>query len=377
MIQFSLTHQDQFTKARAGYLSTDHGLIETPIFMPVGTQATVKGVHQHELKNLIKAQVILSNTYHLFLRPGTEIIRNAGGLHQFMNWNLPILTDSGGYQVFSLSNRRKVKSEGVYFNSHIDGSKHLFTPESVVDTQRILGSDIMMALDECPAYPSTKIHASKSLDITKRWLAIAFKQFDITSSLYGHHQCIVPISQGSVFNDLRKDSILYNNQFNSPIQAIGGLSVGEPESELYRMVELCTEYMPIHSARYLMGVGTPSNILNCIELGIDMFDCVLPTRNARHGILYTTEGIINIRNKKWSVDNSAIDQHSNCKTSLNHTRAYLRHLFLAGEMLGAQIATIQNLGFYMQLVKEARLKIVEGNFSDWKKEIIKIISRRI
>lgn len=377
MISFELKSEDKSSKARTGILHTDHGEIETPIFMPVGTQATVKGVLQEQLEDIVKAQIILSNTYHLYLRPGNEVIYGAGGLHKFMNWVKPILTDSGGYQVFSLSSNRKIKREGVYFNSHIDGSKHLFTPQSVVDTQRILGSDIMMALDECPAYPCTKQDAKKSLKITNEWLEMGVKHFEHTQKLYAQEQIFVPIAQGSVFPDLRTESILHNAQYNTAIQAIGGLSVGEPKENLYAMVNLSTDHISRLSARYLMGVGTPENILECIELGIDMFDCVLPSRNARHGILYTNRGIINIRNLKWKLDFSPIDDSLDCPTSVNHTKSYLRHLFIAGELLAAQIASLHNLSFYLQLVKEARLHLSKGDFSEWKREKVKIISTRL
>ncbi|MFN8279543.1 MAG: tRNA guanosine(34) transglycosylase Tgt [Saprospiraceae bacterium] len=377
MIRFELNHTSSDCQARAGLIVTDHGPIQTPIFMPVGTQATVKGVHVKELKEEIKAQIILSNTYHLFLRPGEEIIRTAGGLHKFMDWDGPILTDSGGYQVFSLSDRRIVKREGVYFSSHIDGSRHIFTPQSVVQTQRILGSDIMMALDECPAYPSSRQAVSKSLKITNSWLEEGIRYFEDTKPQYDHDQIFVPISQGSVYDDLRRESTLFNAQFNTPVQAIGGLSVGEPHEELYRMVRLCTELMPTRSARYLMGVGTPVNLLDCIEAGIDMFDCVLPTRNARHGILYTSEGIINIRNKKWAQDFTPIDPNSACSVSRRHTKSYLRHLFVAGELLAGQIASLQNLSFYLDLVKASRDHIVQNNFVSWKTETIQKISQRL
>ncbi|HMW38268.1 MAG TPA: tRNA guanosine(34) transglycosylase Tgt [Saprospiraceae bacterium] len=377
MIRFELNHTSSDCQARAGLIVTDHGPIQTPIFMPVGTQATVKGVHVKELKEEIKAQIILSNTYHLFLRPGEGIIHGAGGLHKFMDWDGPILTDSGGYQVFSLSDRRIVKKEGVYFSSHIDGSRHLFTPQSVVQTQRILGSDIMMALDECPAYPSSRQAVSKSLKITNSWLEEGIRNFEDTKPQYDHDQIFVPISQGSVYDDLRRESTLFNAQFNTPVQAIGGLSVGEPHEELYRMARLCTELMPTHSARYLMGVGTPVNLLNCIEAGIDMFDCVLPTRNARHGILYTSEGIINIRNKKWAQDFTPIDPNSACSVSRRNTKSYLRHLFVAGELLAGQIASLQNLSFYLDLVKASRDHIVQNNFMSWKTETIQKISQRL
>lgn len=377
MIRFDLIHTDSGSSARAGLIKTDHGEICTPIFMPVGTLASVKAVHQEELLNTVKAQIILGNTYHLYLRPGNETIFKAGGLHSFMNWNRPILTDSGGYQVFSLSERRKIKPEGVYFNSHIDGSKHLFTPESVVDTQRILGSDIMMALDECPAYPCPKAAAHKSLEITKSWLERGYRHYQNTSSMYGHDQIFVPIAQGSVYDDLRIESIQFNSQFKTAVQAIGGLSVGEPEEDLYRLVRLSTPHLPKESARYLMGVGTPANILECIESGIDMFDCVLPSRNARHGILYTSKGIMNIRNKKWKDDFSPIDDSISCPTSQNHTKSYLRHLFISGEILGMQIATLQNLSFYLNLVTTAREMILQDKFHSWKESILPNIIRRL
>ena len=322
--RFELIATDTNCQARAGSFYTDHGIIETPIFMPVGTSATVKAVHQTELKHAVKAQIILGNTYHLYLRPGTEIIEKAGGLHGFMNWDKPLLTDSGGYQVFSLSANRKIKEEGVLFSSHIDGSKHLFTPASVVDIQRSLGSDIMMALDECPPYPSERDYVRRSMNITHRWLEAGINHFEKTNSLYGHDQCYVPISQGSVYEDLRIESIQAITQYNNPIYAIGGLSVGEPEEELNRLVAICCQHMPVQSARYLMGVGTPQNLLNSIERGIDFFDCVLPTRNARHGIIYTSNGIIHIRNLKWKDDFSPIDAKLDLETSQQHSKSYLR-----------------------------------------------------
>ncbi|NOT38488.1 MAG: tRNA guanosine(34) transglycosylase Tgt [Saprospiraceae bacterium] len=376
-MQFELLKTDKESSARAGIIHTDHGDIHTPIFMPVGTQASVKAVHQSELESIIKAQIILGNTYHLFLRPGNEILNRVGGLHSFMNWKKPILTDSGGYQVFSLSARRKVKAEGVYFSSHIDGSKHLFTPESVVDTQRILGSDIMMALDECPAYPCTKPAARKSLEITKAWLERGIAHFKNTEPLYGHDQIFVPIAQGSIYDDLRIESLQFNGQFKTPVQAIGGLSVGEPAEDLYRLVHLSTQHMSVDNARYLMGVGTPANILECISAGIDMFDCVLPSRNARHGILFTTQGIMNIRNKKWKDDFKPIDEGIQCPTSNNHSKAYLRHLFVSGEILGMQIATLQNLSFYLHLVSQAREMIFIDKFQEWKNAILQVINQRL
>ena len=376
-MSFTLIHSDSSSKARAGLLKTDHGQIETPIFMPVGTSATVKGVHQHELEKDVKAQIILGNTYHLYLRPGCEIMEKAEGLHKFMNWNKPILTDSGGYQVFSLSERRKITEDGVIFYSHIDGSKHLFTPESVVDIQRILGSDIMMVLDECPAYPSEKKYAKKSMDITHRWLDRGMDYFKNLGDKYGHKQIYVPIAQGSMYEDLRKTSLEYICRYQNPIYAIGGLSVGEPVEELHRFVQISTEILPEQSARYLMGVGTPENILDCIEKGIDMFDCVLPSRNARHGVLYTTNGIIHIKNQKWKEDFSAIDTGLDNLTSQNHTKAYLRHLFMVKELLAAQIATLQNLSFYLWLVTEARKQILLDNYTSWKINILQTINRKL
>jgi len=373
---FKLLATDPNCHARAGIFSTEHGTITTPIFMPVGTAATVKAVHQTELKASVKAQIILGNTYHLYLRPGTEIIGKAGGLHKFMNWDKPILTDSGGYQVFSLSANRKIKEEGVVFSSHIDGSKHLFTPANVVDIQRCLGSDIMMALDECPPYPSDRNYVRRSMNITHRWLEAGINHFEKTSSLYGHSQCYVPISQGSVYEDLRIESIQAITQYQNPIYAIGGLSVGEPEEELNRLVTICCQHMPVQSARYLMGVGTPQNLLNAIERGIDFFDCVLPTRNARHGILYTTQGIIHIRNLKWKDDFSALDEKLDLETSQQHSKAYLRHLIMSQEILGAQLASLQNLRFYLWLMEEARNQILTNNFKNWKDQILPVISTR-
>lgn len=374
---FKLLHKDEKSRARAGILSTDHGDIETPIFMPVGTSATVKGVHQKELQDEVKAQIILGNTYHLYLRPGSDLIQRANGLHNFMHWHQPILTDSGGYQVFSLSDRRKITEEGVIFYSHIDGSKHLFTPESVVDIQRSLGSDIMMVLDECPAYPCEKKYAKKSMDITHRWLDRGMQYFQKSTQLYNHRQIYVPIAQGSMFEDLRKTSLEYISQYKNPIYAIGGLSVGEPVEELHRYVTLSDEILPENSARYLMGVGTPENILNCIEKGIDMFDCVLPSRNARHGLIYTTNGIIHIKNEKWKEDFSPLDNGLHTTTSNSHSKAYLRHLFLVKELLAAQIATLQNLSFYLWLVKEARRQIIADNYGVWKNNILGKINRKL
>ncbi len=377
MKQFIKLHQDKSSKARAGILKTDRGEILTPIFMPVGTSATVKAVHQRELEEVIRAQIILGNTYHLYLRPGLDIIREAGGLHSFMNWHRPILTDSGGYQVYSLSSRRKLSQDGVKFQSHIDGSSHTFTPESVVEIQRILGSDVMMALDECTPYPCERSYAQKSLKLTNDWLIKGYQKYKETEPLYGKDQIFVPISQGSLYDDLRKSSCEFNAGFDSPLYAIGGLSVGEPEDELYRMTEIATSVMPDDRGRYLMGVGTPANLLECISLGIDMFDCVLPTRNARHGILYTSEGIIHIRNQKWKNDFNPIDLNSNAETSRNHTKAYLRHLFMSSEILGAQIASIHNLSFYLQLMQTAREQILLDQFASWKNKTLSIINTRL
>jgi queuine tRNA-ribosyltransferase len=376
-VTFQLEKTDSHSKARAGLLRTAHGVVQTPMFMPVGTSANVKAIHVKELSDDVKAQIILGNTYHLYLRPGNGIMHKAGGLHSFMNWQKPVLTDSGGYQVFSLSARRKIKAEGVIFNSHIDGSKHFFTPENVVDTQRYLGSDLMMVLDECPPYPVDKKYADKSLQLTNRWLDIAMNYFSKTESLYGFDQCLVPICQGSVFEDLRIASILFVKQYESPVYAIGGLSVGEPETELNHFVKLSCNHLPENSARYLMGVGNPRNILNSIESGIDLFDCVLPTRNARHGILYTTNGIVHIKNAKWQDDFFPIDSGLDLESSQRHTKAYLRHLFMSKEILAAQLASLQNVRFFIWLVEEARKHILQGDFASWKNEILLSIDQKL
>lgn len=376
-VRFSLLHKSMDSSARSGIIHTDHGDIETPVFMPVGTAGTVKTIHQKELIDAIHAKMILGNTYHLYLRPGLDIIGKAGGLHSFIHWNKALLTDSGGYQVFSLSARRKLTKEGVWFYSHIDGSKHLFTPASVVDTQRIFGSDVMMALDECPPYPCERKYAENSMAITHEWLDLGFRHFEKTRPLYHFDQCFIPIAQGSVYDDLREKSLQYIQQFDSPIYAIGGLSVGEPESDLLRLVKLSGEVLPPERARYLMGVGTPKNLLDAIELGIDMFDCVLPTRNARHGILYTTQGIINIRNAKWKEDLSPIDPVLDLETSRQHSKAYLRHLFYAGETLAAQVSSLQNLRFYTWLMEEARKNINANTFTVWKAETLERIHKRL
>lgn len=358
-------------------ITTAHGTIETPIFMPVGTAATVKAVHQHELRDDIQAQICLGNTYHLYLRPGLDVLRQAGGIHGFNGWRGPVLTDSGGYQVYSLGHRRKIKEEGVTFQSHIDGSKHMFTPENVMDIQRVIGADIIMAFDECTPYPCDERYARRSMEMTHRWLARCIERFDSTEPLYGHEQTLFPIVQGSTYPELRRISAETIASFGRPGNAIGGLSVGEPAEDMYSMTELVTAILPKDKPRYLMGVGTPENILECIALGIDMFDCVLPTRNARHGVLYTGEGIVNIRNNKWKDDFTAIDPDSPVETSRVHSRAYLRHLFVNNEILGMQLATLQNLGFFLWLVKEARRQILAGTFSGWKKEMAKKVSQRL
>ncbi len=376
-MQFKLIHTDTKTAARAGEITTDHGVIQTPIFMPVGTAATVKAIHQHELRDQIQAQIILGNTYHLYLRPGMDTISAAGGLHRFSGWTRPMLTDSGGYQVFSLGHRRKIKEEGVTFASHIDGSKHLFTPENVMDVQRTIGADIIMAFDECTPWPCEHKYAEKSMHLTHRWLKRCIARFNETEPQYGHSQALFPIVQGSTFPDLRRISAEFIAGQEAEGNAIGGLSVGEPAPEMYAMTELVCGILPKAKPRYLMGVGTPDNILECIALGVDMFDCVLPTRNARHGAIYTTQGIIHIRNQKWKDDFSPIDLLENIPTSVNHTKAYLRHLFICGEILGMQLATLQNLGFYLWLVTQAREHIVAGTFAEWKAAILPVITRKL
>ncbi len=374
---FTLAHSDPNSSARAGVLTTDHGTIETPIFMPVGTAATVKAVHQHELRDDIQAQICLGNTYHLYLRPGLEVLQKAGGIHGFNGWKGPVLTDSGGYQVYSLGHRRKIKEEGVTFQSHIDGSKHTFTPENVMDIQRVIGADIIMAFDECTPYPCDVFYARKSMEMTHRWLARCIERFDNTEPLYGHSQALFPIVQGSTYPDLRRISAEAIASFGREGNAIGGLSVGEPAEDMYAMTELVTAILPKDKPRYLMGVGTPENILECIALGIDMFDCVLPTRNARHGVLYTGEGIINIKNQKWREDFTPIDPDSPVHSSVTHSRAYLRHLFANNEILGMQLATLQNLGFFLWLVKEARRRILAGDFAEWKTQMVAKVRTRL
>lgn len=370
-MKFELIAQDKKTGARAGILHTEHGSIETPIFMPVGTVGTVKGVFKEQLDKDIQAQIILGNTYHLYLRPGTEIIEKAGGLHRFNNWSKPILTDSGGFQVFSLAESRKLTEEGALFQSHIDGSKHLFTPENVMDIQRSIGADIIMAFDECTPYPATYEYAKNSMERTHRWLQRCMDRFHSTEAKYGYEQSLFPIVQGSVFKDLRKKSAEVISSHEANGYAIGGLSVGEPEEVMYEMTDLVCNILPQDKPRYLMGVGTPWNILENISLGIDMFDCVMPTRNGRNGMLFTSEGIINIRNKKWEDVFDTIDMALGENHIVNqYSRAYVRHLFVAREMLGMQIASLQNLSFYLYLVKEARKHIIEGSYSDWKNHMI-------
>ncbi len=373
---FKLTHRSSKTNARSGKIFTDRGAISTPTFMPVGTLGTVKGVHQHELENDIQAEIILSNTYHLYLRPGVDVINSAGGLHKFMNWNKPILTDSGGYQVFSLSKNVKIMDEGVRFYSHIDGSKHLFTPESVVQIQRKIGSDICMVLDECLKYPCEYSYASQSLNLTHNWLDRSIEEFNKTEILYDKKQFLFPIVQGSTFKDLRTKSAEYVSNKNMVGNAIGGLSVGEPKEIIYENVDLVCNILPKDKPRYLMGVGTPENILECISMGVDMFDCVMPSRNGRNGMLFTKNGTINIKNKKWEKDFSSIDEDMGSVSS-NYSKSYLRHLILNKEMLGAQIASIHNLSFYIWLVKEARKHIVSDTFHTWKCEIKKRINNRL
>lgn len=376
-MKYDLIVEDSQSKARAGVLHTAHGEIQTPIFMPVGTVGSVKAVSQPDLKKEIKAQIILGNTYHLYLRPGTNLLEQAGGLHQFMNWQGPILTDSGGYQVYSLSNNRKIKEEGVVFKSHIDGSKHTFTPENVMDIQRSIGADIVMAFDECPPYPCEKKYASDSLNITHRWLDRCFNQWNNTDPKYGYHQALFPIVQGSVYSDLRIKSAEYIANKNAYGNAIGGLSVGEPHEVMYEMTELVCNILPKDKPRYLMGVGTPANILECIGLGVDMFDCVMPTRNARNGMLFTWNGTMNMRNKKWENDFSPLDENGTSYVDTFYTKAYVRHLFVANEILALQIASIHNLAFYLELVRVAREKIIEGTFATWKTSVINTLSTRL
>ncbi|RNI33786.1 tRNA guanosine(34) transglycosylase Tgt [Hanamia caeni] len=368
-LQFTLQHADTSTKARAGKIRTDHGEILTPIFMPVGTVGSVKALTQQQLKDDVHAQIILGNTYHLYMRPGLDVLEAAGGLHKFMNWEKPILTDSGGYQVFSLSGTRKISEEGVVFQSHIDGSKHLFSPEKVIDIQRIIGADIIMAFDECPPGASEYSYAKKSLELTNRWLDRCFQRFHETENKYGYSQNLFPIVQGGVHHELRKISCEYVSSKEATGNAIGGLSVGEPTEKMYEICGLCCENLPVNKPRYLMGVGTPWNILECISLGVDMFDCVMPTRNGRNAMLFTNRGIINIDNKKWEKDFSPIDEELENEVSNYYSKAYLRHLIKSKEILGLQIASIHNLAFYLHIVRQARVQIQNGNFASWKKEM--------
>lgn len=373
---FTIESRDSSTAARAGILRTAHGTIATPIFMPVGTAATVKGVFHRDLRDDIDAPVILANTYHLYLRPGTDVISRAGGIHRFMSWERAVLTDSGGYQVFSLAANRKLTEEGAIFRSHIDGSKHHFTPEAVTDIQRMIGGDIIMVFDECAPYPCDHDYARNSMELTHRWLQRCVTRFRATEPHYGKEQMLFPIVQGSVYADLRRHSAQMCADAGMPGNAIGGLSVGEPEEIMYEMIEVVNEILPEEKPRYLMGVGTPANILEAIALGVDMFDCVMPTRNARNGMLFTREGTINIRNRQWATDYSPIDAASASEISRTYSKAYLRHLIIAGEMLGAQIASLHNLSFYLSLVREARSRIVDGTFRSWKEETVKRVSAR-
>ena len=376
-MEFRISSTDQESQARAGVINTDHGAIETPIFMPVGTAATVKAIHKKDLMEQVKPDIILGNTYHLYLRPGLEIISGAGGIHKFMSWDKPVLTDSGGYQVYSLAERRKLTPEGVTFQSHIDGSRHFFSPEGVIDIQRTIGADIIMAFDECTPYPCDYNYAAKSMKLTHKWLQKCCDHFDATQGHYGYSQTLFPIVQGSTFRDLRQESAQFISDCGREGNAIGGLSVGEPKEVMYEMTELVCSILPKDKPRYLMGVGTPENILECIGLGVDMFDCVMPTRNARNGMLFTREGIINIRNQKWQKDYNEIDPHGDAFVDTAYSRAYLRHLFVAGEMLGPMIATIHNLSFYRWLVKEARHQIQESNFANWKREMTPKVTQRL
>ncbi len=374
-MEFTLQHQDKYSNARAGVITTDHGQIKTPIFMPVGTCGSVKGVHFRELEEQVKAQIILGNTYHLYLRPGLDILNKAGGLHKFNGWNKPILTDSGGFQVFSLTGIRKIREEGCEFRSHIDGSKHFFTPENVMDTQRIIGADIMMAFDECPPGQSDYQYAKNSLKLTQRWLDRCIKRFSETEPLYGYHQSLFPIVQGCTFKDLRRDAAKHVADKDAEGNAIGGLAVGEPAEIMYEMIEVVNEILPENKPRYLMGVGTPQNILEAIERGVDMFDCVMPTRNGRNAMLFTYEGTMNMRNKKWESDFTPIDP-SGCYVDQIYSKAYLHHLFKAKELLAMQIASIHNLAFYLRLVTDAREHIEKGDFASWKRSVIDNLGRK-
>lgn len=374
MLKFSVINKDKASKARAGFFETDHGVVETPAFMPVGTQGTVKAVNQDYLEKDINAQIILSNTYHLYLRPGTEVLEKAGGLHKFMNWRKPILTDSGGYQVYSLSSLRKLKEDGVEFRSHLDGSTHFFSPEKVIKIQRSIGSDIMMVLDECTPYPCDYEYAKKSTELTSKWAILNKEAFENTKPLYDHNQFLFGIIQGSVYKDLRESSAkdLLQNNFDG--YAIGGLAVGEPTEMMYDITNFTTDFMPEDKPRYLMGVGRPENILESIDRGIDMFDCVMPTRNARHGVLFTNSGVLTLTNAKFKDDFEKVDENCKCYTCQNYSRAYLRHLFNSGELLALQLASIHNLHFYISMMSEARKRILEGSFKEWKNKTMKKIS---
>ncbi len=376
-MKFTLTQTDPLSRARAGTMETAHGVIHTPVFMPVGTQGTVKGTNQRDLAHDVKAQIILGNTYHLYLRPGTKVIRGAGGLHRFIGWERPMLTDSGGYQVFSLSDIRKLREEGAEFRSHHDGSKHIFTPESVVDIQRVIGADIVMAFDECTPYPATRDYARNSMDMTHRWLDRGLKRFRETQPEYGYEQSFFPIVQGSVYSDMRLASAEKIASAGCEGNAIGGLAVGEPAEEMYRIIELVNTVLPNDRPRYLMGVGTPVNILEAIALGVDMFDCVMPTRNGRNGGLFTRNGMINIKNEKWKFDYSPIEEGGASYVDEMYSKAYLRHLIYAKEILGAQIATLHNLAFYLWLTGEARRHILEGDFLPWKERMVKQLSQKL
>lgn len=377
MLKFTRQHNDAHSNARAGLIETDHGTIETPIFMPVGTAGTVKAVHQHELESVVGAEIILGNTYHLYLRPGIDIIEQAGGLHRFINWPRPMLTDSGGYQVYSLSNNRKIKEEGVTFQSHIDGSYQFFSPEHAIDVQRLIGADIIMAFDECTPYPCDYTYAKKSMQLTHRWLDRCLDHFNNTAPRYDYEQTLFPIVQGSTYKDLRMESAKVIADKDCAGNAIGGLSVGEPAPEMYEMTGIVCELLPEDKPRYLMGVGTPANLLECIALGIDMFDCVLPSRNARHGLLYTAEGILNMKNAKWKDDFSPIDPNGPCPTSRTHSKAYLRHLLHSKELLANQLTTLHNLSFYLWLMKEARQHIIAGDFLEWKNQMVPRLETRL
>ncbi|MCW8810062.1 MAG: tRNA guanosine(34) transglycosylase Tgt [Ignavibacteriaceae bacterium] len=377
MLKFSIISKDINSKARAGFFDTDHGIVETPAFMPVGTQGTVKAVNPEFLEKDIKAQIVLSNTYHLYLRPGTEILEKAGGLHNFMNWQKPILTDSGGYQVYSLSSLRKLKEDGVEFRSHLDGSSHFFSPEKVIQIQRSIGSDIMMVLDECTPYPCDIEYAEKSTELTSKWAELNKRAFENTNPLYGHNQFLFGIIQGSVYRELREKSATDLRKLDFDGYAIGGLAVGEPAEEMYSITDFTTDLMPENKPRYLMGVGRPENILESVERGIDMFDCVMPTRNARHGVIFTSQGVLTLTNSQFKDDFEKLDVNCDCYTCKNYSRAYLRHLFNAGELLALELASIHNLHFYNSLMSEARKKILDGSFKEWKNKTIDLIGNRL